>query len=164
MRRIRLAILLVFCLAPTTAPAQELPRQLILQGERFLTMGKYQAALGEYAKVLDCCEQSPEGAEAHNDMGVACARLGRVEEARAHYQAALDIGDYPLANFNLGKSLFEDYQATGDEESRLRSLELFQGFQAWLDSSDPDDLPPSVTYQRAEMDEYLAEALRDLSR
>lgn len=152
----------LLCLAPLPCTAQELPRQLILQGERFLNMGKYQAALNEYARVLDCCEQSPEGAEAHNDMGVACMRLGRSEEAVAHYEAAIAIADYPLAYFNLGKALLARWQDQGDPADAERARSLFGHFQTYLAQADPDSLPPCIAWQREEFDEDLEKAMRAL--
>ena len=153
---------LFVCLLPGPVPAQELPRQLLLQGERFLNMGKYEAALGQYARVLECCEQSPEGAEAHNDMGVAFVRLDRPEEAIAHYEAAIAIADYPLAWFNLGKALLARYQLAGDKADAERSLALFERFDDYLNHADPDSLPPCITWEREEFEASLHESMETL--
>ena len=156
--------LLCALLAPCLASAQELPGQLVFQGERFLNMGKYEAALGQYAKVIECCENSPEGAEAHNDMGVACMRLNRPEEAVAHYEAAIAINDYPLAYFNLGKALAARYHDKGDPADRERGLELLEMFQIYMQEVDPEELPPSITYQREEFEENLRSSIENLRR
>lgn len=155
---------LAFVVCPATGPvhAQELPGQLLLQGERFLNMGKYEAALGQYAKVIACCENSTEGAVAHNDMGVASMRLDRPDEALAHYEAAIAIADYPLAYFNLGKALLDRYRAAGDEADAERALELLTHFDDYLRHADPDSLPPCITWEREEFDAYLRHALETL--
>ena len=165
------ALLLCLTLLPGPAPAQGNPRQLILQGERFLNMGKPQAALGEYAKVLACCEQSPVGAEAHNDMGVAYAQLGDLDQAMAHYQAAMDIADYPLAWYNLGKALLKRHArgltgdgSDGEDADLRRARKLLTKFRDWLAAADPATLPRCITWQRDEFEADLRQALRETAQ
>lgn len=154
-------------LAAKPARAQGNPRQLILQGERLLTMGKPCAALVEYGRVLKCDERTAIAAEAHNDMGVAYMRLGDLDQAMAHYQAALDIADYPLAWFNLGKALLqrrEQARQNGtapDPGDAARARALLTRFRDWLDTADPATLPRSITWQRAEFETDLTRALRE---
>ncbi|MGE4553829.1 MAG: tetratricopeptide repeat protein [Desulfovibrionaceae bacterium] len=158
--------LLAALLLPGPARAQGNPRQLILQGERFLTMGKPQAAITEYGRVLECCEQSAVGAEAHNDTGVAYAQLGDLDQAMAHYQAAIDIADYPLAWFNLGKALLKrrdlarERGADPDPADAERARGLLTRFRDWLAAADPATLPRCITWQRDEFEADLAKALK----
>ena len=48
----------------------------------------------------------PDYAEAHNNLGIALAQTGKIEEAIAHYEQALRIKpDYAEAHNNLGIAL-----------------------------------------------------------
>lgn len=163
-----LAILFLFCLLAPGPPwngaaqAQERPAVLIQQGERYLAMGKYQAALSRYAKVLECCEGSPAAAEAHNDMGVAWMRLGDANKAREHYEAALRIDRYPLALFNEARLLERRWKEHGEEADRDAAAGYYREFSDYLESG--DKLPPVVEYQKDELREHLRTALRELER
>jgi len=135
------------------------PRVLIQRGERFLNLGKPEAALACYAKVFACCEGTAVAAEAHNDRGVALTRLGRLDEALAEYEKSL-AGDYPLAHFNLGRALRRRFAESGDPADRVRARESFAAFGRWLDSGPA--LPPAVEFNLPEIREYLGEAAKAL--
>ena len=154
-----LFLLLLLC-AP--APAQDLPRVLIQRGERFLAMGNLDGAIANYSKVIACCEGTPEAAEAHNDLGVAYMRKGDPDRAVREYEAALAINGYPLALFNLGKAWRARFDETGDPAARQRALDLFQAFGKYLRQE--RDLPPVVTFQKDEIEDYLQAAEAALSR
>ncbi|MES9996782.1 tetratricopeptide repeat protein [Desulfovibrio aminophilus] len=156
-----LAALLLLLSAVRPVPAQELPRVLIQQGERYLAMGKLDAAIASYSKVIACCDRTPEGAEAHNDIGVAYARKGDLDRAIREYETALTINGYPLASFNLGKAWRDRYEQTGDPAYRRKALECFRAFALYLRKG--ESLPPVVSWQREEIEEYLAEAERTLA-
>jgi len=154
-------VLLLFATA-TSAPVQaELPRNLIQQGERFLTMGKYPAAMARYSKVIVCCPGTIEAAEAHNDMGVIHARQGNMDLAIKEYEAALREPAYPLAHFNLGKALADQFKENRDATLRDKALFHLQAFRAHL--SQAEKLPPIITCQRAEIENYLAASIEYLS-
>ena len=54
----------------------------------------------------DVAGKSPHNARAHNNVGNALARVGSLDEAIAHYSAALQIKpDYAEAHNNLGLAL-----------------------------------------------------------
>ncbi|WP_449241950.1 tetratricopeptide repeat protein [Desulfovibrio sp.] len=154
------ALLLLLCSAPA-AWAQERPRVLIQQGERFLAMGKLDAAIAVYSKVIACCDRTPEGAEAHNDIGVAYARKGELDRAIQEYETALTINGYPLASFNLGKAWRGKYEETGDPAYRRKALDCFRAFGRYLRKGEA--LPPVVSWQKEEIEEYLSEAERALA-
>jgi len=50
--------------------------------------GGWEEAAARWAKVLAV---DPSSAAAHNNLAVACERLGRIDEARAEYEAALKL-------------------------------------------------------------------------
>lgn len=160
--RSALCITVLVLLAGIAAPARaELPRNLIQQGERFLAMGKYPAATARYSKVIACCPGTIEAAEAHNDLGVIHARQGKMDLAIKEYEAALQEPAFPLAHFNLGKALSERFKENRDHELREQALFHLQAFRAYLFAA--AKLPPIVTYQRAEIEEFLASSIKSLA-
>lgn len=57
----------------------------------------------ELAIWRDAVDQDPESADAHAGLGVALLRVGQTDEARAEFEAALDLDAANwLANFQLG--------------------------------------------------------------
>ena len=72
----------------------------------------------------DTVEKRPNNARAHNNLGVALARMGRVPEAILHYEQALRIWpDYVNAHNNLGLALAEqgeDQEAVEQYDQALR--------------------------------------------
>jgi len=135
----------------------ELPRTLIQQGERFLAMGKYPAAVARYSKVIECCPGTIEASEAHNDIGVIHARQGNMDLAIGQYEAALQGIPFPLAHFNLGKALSEKFKENRDEELRKKALFHLQAFLSYM--SEADKLPPIITSQRNEIEDFLASTI-----
>lgn len=156
-------IILLLIMNSTSSSAQaELPRNLIQQGERFLTMGKYPVAIARYSKVIACCPGTIEAAEAHNDIGVIHARQGKMDLAIKEYEAALQEPTYPLAHFNLGKVLADRFKDNRDEALREKALFHLQMFRSYL--SEAEKLPPIITCQRVEIEDYLATCIEFLSR
>lgn len=155
-----ITILVIFAGGADSARA-ELPRNLIQQGERFLTMGKYPAAMARYSKVLACCPGTIEASEAHNDMGVIHARQGNIDLAITEYAAALREPVYPLAHFNLGKALADRFKENREEALREKALFHLQTFRSYLSTA--EKLPPIITCQRAEIEDYLATSISFLS-
>jgi tetratricopeptide (TPR) repeat protein len=149
--------LALFCAHPAQAEA---PRTLIQQGERFLAMGKYPAALARYSKVIECCAGTIEASEAHNDIGVVHARQGNMNLAIAQYEAALQGVPFPLAHFNLGKALTDKFRESGDEDVKKKALFHLQTFQTYLTTA--EKLPPAVNCQRAEIEAFLAASIEFL--
>jgi tetratricopeptide (TPR) repeat protein len=139
----------------------ELPRNFIQQGERFLAMGKYPAAMARYSKVIECCPGTIEASEAHNDIGVIHARQGKMDLAIKEYEAALQEAPYPLAHFNLGKALADKFRESGDEELRKKAISHLTEFRAYL--SEAEKLPPVITSQRNEIEAFLASTMQGLS-
>lgn len=153
-------MLFVACPYPAASGAGELPRVLIQRGERFLAMGKYPAAQANYAKVIACCEGSVEAAEAHNDLGVLHARQGHMDLAVQEYRAALSATPYPLAHFNLGKTLAQQYRESGDDTVRQEAVSHLSAFAEYLHAGSA--LPPVVTYQRKEIEAFVARTLQEI--
>lgn len=138
-----------------------LPRNLIQQGERFLNMGKYPAAMDRYSQVITKYPGTIEASEAHNDIGVIHARQGDIEQAIKSYEAALKDIPFPLAHFNLGKILVDRFRENQDPETCAQALMHMQAFHDYLLQN--ENLPPIITYQRDEIDMYLEETLVFLS-
>ena len=62
----------------------------------------------EVALWNDCVEKSPNKARPHNNLGLALAEQGDLEEAVGHFSEALRINpDHVLANYNLGTALVQ---------------------------------------------------------
>jgi tetratricopeptide (TPR) repeat protein len=140
----------------------DLPRVLLQRGERFLAMGKLDAARANYARVIAVCNATAEGAEAHNDLGVVLARSGDEAAALAEYETAIAIDGYPLAYFNLGKALRDRFRRDGVDADRERAHDAFEVFAAYL--REETALPSVVSFQRDELLEYVDAALRELAR
>ena len=165
MRISRLALACVLaCLWFTLAPAADnaTPAVLNQRAERFLNMGKLEAARATYERVVACCEGSYEAAEAHNDLGVIRARQGEPEQAVAEYEKAIAINGYPLAWFNLGRSCQALYADKGDEAWRLRAVEAYDVFARLLAEGKAE--APVVKLHRRDLERYLQQALADLRR
>lgn len=157
--RIMVAFLLVSALA-YPAWGGELPRVLLQRAERFLAMGKLQAAIDNDTLVIERFPGTLESAEAHNDRGVAYARMGDLDQAIADYHAALDICSYPLAQYGLGKVYAERLDQTGDESYRALALEHYRAFASYLESD--AEFPRVVSYNYAELKEYVRSELERL--
>ena len=68
-------------------------------------------------------ELVPEDPEYYNDLAVACARTGRIEEAIRVWERLLDLTpDHSTANFNLAKALYNTGQYQRAYEVALRGL------------------------------------------
>ena len=84
------------------APATDYYRAVDIASE-FLNNKQYEASIQEWKKAL---ELSPGEALAHNNLGVALAETGRVEEAITHYKKAIELSPrYADAHNNLGEVL-----------------------------------------------------------
>ncbi len=60
---------------------------------------------------------------AHNNLGISLFKAGKLKEARAHFEASLDIlPDYELARLNLGRVLFEQGDPEGAAKQYLAIL------------------------------------------
>jgi tetratricopeptide (TPR) repeat protein len=84
------------------APATDYYRAVDIAMEQ-LNKKQYEASIAEWKKAL---ELGPNEALAHNNLGVALAETGRVEEAIACYRKALELSPrYADAHNNLGEVL-----------------------------------------------------------
>lgn len=141
-------------------PCHQPPRNLIRFGERFLAMGREDAAIARFSSVIDCHPGSSYAAEAHSDRGVAFARKGEMDRAMNEYEAALAINEYPLARFNMGKACMELFEETGDPVMRDRALHEFRLFSEYLRYETA--FPEVISFQKDEIEEYVREAIESL--
>ncbi|WP_031387195.1 tetratricopeptide repeat protein [Desulfonatronum thiodismutans] len=141
-------------------PCHQPPRNLIRFGERFLAMGRVDAAIARFSSVIDCHPGTSYAAEAHSDRGVAYARQGDLDKAMGEYEAALAINEYPLARFNMGKACMEVFQASGDQDMRDRALREFRLFSDYLRNG--SNFPDVIGFQKDEIVEYVREAIESL--
>jgi len=89
-----------FALALDLAPTLDFPRLRELAA----TLAAFAARLPPAAPLIVVLQ--PDYAQAHYNLGVALANLGRSEEAMAEYERALALQpDYPEAENNLGAAL-----------------------------------------------------------
>ena len=73
------------------------------RGEEALAKGNYRDAEANFVHALT---REPQFFEAHNGLGLALAKSGKVDEAITHYRKALEImPDYAEAHNNLGMVL-----------------------------------------------------------
>ena len=64
--------------------------------------GRLPEAIGHYEAALAI---DPDSAEAHNNLGIALARLGRLRESVPHFERACDLDPRdPLARANLSRA------------------------------------------------------------
>jgi Flp pilus assembly protein TadD len=82
------------------------------QGADLLEARQYSAAAGMLRSAVDLL---PDSADAHNDLGVALASMGQVDDARTHFRRAVELRpDFQEARRNLD-------QASSTSASRSRS-------------------------------------------
>ena len=82
----------------------------------------YAAAVAAWRKAL---ELSPDDARAHNNLGLALAGTGKVEEAIAEYRRSLELDDRSSqTNNNLGSALAETGKMAEATACFERALEL----------------------------------------
>jgi tetratricopeptide (TPR) repeat protein len=68
------------------------------------SLNRAEEALPHFARAIQTIEPS-RAADAHNEFGVALARLGRLNEAAREFEAALAIRpDFPAARENLTRA------------------------------------------------------------
>lgn len=109
------------------ASAEELPA-LFARALDHQRAGQDAEATAIYGRVL---KLKPDLAEAHNNLGVALGKLGRLIEAAAAYRRAVEIkSDYAEAYFNLGVTLAALRRFDDAEPMYRRALVLRPGFAA----------------------------------
>tara|TARA_Y100001960_G_scaffold317026_1_gene384793 strand:- start:5536 stop:7350 length:1815 start_codon:yes stop_codon:yes gene_type:complete len=98
------------------------PDILTLLGTVIIERGDPERAIQYFAEVVKLL---PDHARPHNNLGIACRRAGRLEEAEAAYRCALTIdASYAQAHNNLGVVLIE----RGNEIGAVRSFEAAINF------------------------------------
>ncbi|WP_462323437.1 tetratricopeptide repeat-containing diguanylate cyclase [Desulfoplanes sp.] len=84
---------------------------LTISADRMFTKGDFYAALEEYQRALVI---DPDNLLARNSLGICYARLGRMEEAKNHFQTVVEQGDkdlMPLYNYGCACFRTDDPQS-----------------------------------------------------
>jgi tetratricopeptide (TPR) repeat protein len=123
-------------------------------------MGKPEAAIVFYTRVIAAAPNTPEAAEAYNDRGVAHARLEHPDQAMADYDRAVE-GGYPLAWFNRAKARLRLLAEHPDPALKDQVRADLTAFAAYLGQDGPK--PPVVEYHREALEAELAEAWETVS-
>jgi tetratricopeptide (TPR) repeat protein len=122
-----LAVALLATLAACTPPG---PRAL-LNGERLIKEGKFEAAI---AALTEATLQLPRNAQAWNHLGLANHNAGRANDALRAYRKALDVDvNLAAARFNLGCLLLEINQpAAAAGEFAAYTMAQPKAVDGWL--------------------------------
>jgi tetratricopeptide (TPR) repeat protein len=121
------AAMLVFCAGGAAAftGGDTQPDSPLAKAGKALDAGDYAAAIPILRDVL---AKEPRNADAHNYLGYASRKLGRVDEAKAHYLKALEIDpEHKGANEYLGE-LYLELDDLAGAEARLKVLDDACGF------------------------------------
>jgi Flp pilus assembly protein TadD len=81
----------------------------------------FEAALYEFEKALAL---GGDQADVYNDMGFVLLQSGRVEDARAAFARAAQLGGRAVHWYNLGQALYRLKDAGGAAQAFLKALEL----------------------------------------
>ncbi len=88
---------------PLSQDAEKGVERFVAEGNELLNKRDFAAAEEKYRQAVAL---SPEQEDLHYNLGIACARQGKVEEAKKHYEKALQLfPDYAEAQNNLGNLL-----------------------------------------------------------
>jgi len=104
-------------------PQYAFPERVYLNlGIIYYVRGQYDAAAGEFEKLLDLFPQSPDG---HFFLGRTRLAQNRPAEAREQLEQAIKIeGSIPIYHFELGVALLQSGQREAARQSFRRSLDL----------------------------------------
>ena len=69
-------------------PIERKTKTWLEKGNQHIEARRFRSAIGEFRKVL---KSDPKRAEAHRGMGIAYARLGKVEKARRSYKRYIEL-------------------------------------------------------------------------
>lgn len=108
MRRLAVALLAVLAIAQAT------PQQLTREG-------KLDEALAQYESDL---------VAAHNGAGVVLDLMGRTNEARVHFNRAIELAATPQAKANARRQLAMSYAFDNDCANTAKNLEMVADYQA----------------------------------
>ena len=88
---------------PLSQSAEKGVEIFVAEGNELLNKRDFASAEEKYRQAVAL---SPEQEDLHYNLGIACARQGKVEEAKKHYEKALQLfPDYAEAQNNLGNLL-----------------------------------------------------------
>ena len=112
----------------------------------------------QYAEALlkfnDVLRLAPDVPETHNEIALIYEATNNLDEARRHWQAALDLtGDYADAAINLANSYRHDDPAKAETELRKLTSRHPESALLWYDLA-------WLAYNRQDMDNALAAAAK----
>ena len=107
-----LAATLMCALSVSAQPRGGQPQpEFVRQGQDLVRQGKLDQALEIYRKEL---EKSPDSVPANNAAGIALDLMGRGDEARKHFAAAIKAAPTPQAKANLQRAMAMSYAFESD--------------------------------------------------
>jgi len=91
--------------------------EFVRQGQQLLREGKPEEALALYQTVL---KANPDSVPAHNAAGVALDLMGKGEEARRHFQKAIDLAPNAGAKANAQRAMAMSWAFSGNCKETVR--------------------------------------------
>lgn len=93
---------------------------LIAQGYALEDQGRFEEALSCYRQAIG---QDPGRSLSHINAGIAASALGRPEEARQHFESAIELDGHPAAHLNLANLLLDQADFDGAEQHYQAALD-----------------------------------------
>jgi len=101
-------------------------RPYVNLGVAYLTMGKYDEALGQIQKALQI---DPKASVAYYNLGIVFQKMGDTNKAIEMLKKSLEIDpDFHMSQFNLGAGYFEIGQYEESEKAFQRFLKIYPYF------------------------------------
>lgn len=94
--------------------------ELIAQGQSLEDQGRFEDALSRYRQAID---RDPGRSISRINAGIAASALGRVQEARQHFEAAIALDGHPAAHLNLANLLLDQADFDGAGQHYRAALE-----------------------------------------
>jgi len=122
--------------------------EFVRQGQRLIREGKPDEALALYQTIL---KSDPNSLPAHNSAGTLLDLLGRGEEARQHFQKAIDLAPNPGAKANARRAMAMSWGFSGNCKETVRYEQMV--IQHYAEAKD--------FYQQGEMADEAARVCID---